>query len=136
MAERTRRPRVVASKQKNGATLSPEAYKALEAARTSERDFSRALVLTARDYGFRLVYHTKFSIGSAPGFPDLVFLNDAGRCVIVEAKRVGKDPTEYQRDWLEALGKVAGVETYVWRPDSWDEIHAVLGRGWMQEVGA
>lgn len=126
---------VVAQAASKGATLTPEAYRAAEAARTTERDFSRALVLTARDYGFRLVYHTKFSIGSAPGFPDLVFLNDIGRCVIVEAKRVGKEPTDYQRDWLEALSKVAGIETFVWTAADWSEIHAVLGRGWMQEVG-
>ena len=118
---------------KNAGIATPEEYKALEAAQTTEATFQRSLVLTARDYHFRLVYHTKFSLGSDPGFPDLVLVNDTGRCVVVECKRVGKEPTARQRDWLEALGKVPGIETYHWTPADWNAIHEVLGRDWLKK---
>lgn len=114
-------------------TLTPDAYKALQAKQTTEAQFQRALVKTARDYGFALVYHTRFSIGSDPGFPDLVLVNEYGRCVIVECKRVGKEPTEKQREWLRALGRVPGVETYCWTAGDWDTIHDVLGRDWARQ---
>lgn len=113
-----------------------EDYRALVAKQTTEAQFQRALVATARDYGYALVYHTKFSLGSDPGFPDLILVREerdgTARCVVVECKRVGKHPTARQQEWLDALGKVAGVEAFCWRPDDWDTIHAVLSRGWME----
>lgn len=115
-------------------TLTVEEYRALEAKGTTEEQFRRALRATARDYGFTLQYHTKFSLGSDPGFPDEVFLRDEGdftmRCVVVECKRVGKEPTARQDDWLRAWDRVPGVEAYCWTAAMWDTIHEVLGRGW------
>jgi hypothetical protein len=119
---------VVAQDERNTTTLSAEAYKALQAKQTTEAQFQRALVKTAADYGW-LAYHTRFSVGSDPGFPDLVLLRGA-ECVIAELKRVGKDPTAKQFAWLDAWGRVPGVRAYVWRPDCWDEIHDVLGKDW------
>lgn len=118
-------------------TLSPDAYKALEAKNTTEEQFRRALRKTAHDYGYSLAYHTKYSIGSDPGFPDEVYIRPGppARCVIFEAKRVGKGPTERQVAWLEAWNLIPGVEAYCVTPANWDFIHAVLGRGWMQEMG-
>lgn len=113
-----------------------QAWREAEAKATTEAQFQRALVATARDYGYALVYHTKFSLGSDPGFPDLILVREerdgTARCVVVECKRVGKHPTARQQEWLDALGKVAGVEAFCWRPDDWDTIHAVLSRGWME----
>lgn len=116
-------------------TMTVEAYRALEAKQTTEEQFRRALRKTAFDYGFVRQYHTKFSLGSDPGFPDELWLRDETdgtvRCVIVEAKRVGKEPTEKQYDWLWALERVPGIETYWWTPADWETIHAVLSRGWL-----
>jgi hypothetical protein len=125
---------------KNAHILSPEEYKALEAKNTTEEAFRRALRKTAHDYGWTMQYHTRFSVGSDPGFPDEVFVQPGrggmSRLVVVECKRVGKEPTDRQWEWLRALDRVPGVEAYCWTPADWDEIHAVLGRGWLtQEVG-
>lgn len=118
---------------KGGGMETIDGYKALVAKQTTEAQFQRALVLTAKDYGFGLVYHTRFSIGSDPGFPDLVLLRDEGegvvRCVVVECKRVGKLATDRQAVWLRMLGGVPGVESYCWTPEDWDVIHEVLSRG-------
>jgi hypothetical protein len=129
---------VVASKQREGVDTTAEAYRALEAKQTTEEQFRRALRKTARDYGFTFQYHTRFSVGSDPGFPDEVFLRDEGgglvRCVAVECKRVGKMATDRQAVWLRMLGGVPGIESYCWTPEDWNVIHEVLGRGFMTEV--
>lgn len=114
-----------------------EDYRALEAKQTTEEAFRRALRKTARDYGFDFQYHTRFSVGSDPGFPDEIFLRDEGggmvRCVAVECKRVGKMATDRQGQWLRMLGGVPGVESYCWTPEDWSVIHEVLGRGFMTQ---
>jgi hypothetical protein len=114
--------------------ITPAEYAALVAKQTTEEQFRRALRKTARDYNFLMQYHTKFSLGSDPGFPDEVFLRSEPdgtvRCVVVECKRVGKTPTERQQEWLWALERVPGIEAYWWTPADWDTIHTVLSRGW------
>jgi hypothetical protein len=118
--------------------LTSEAYGALEAKQTTEEAFRRALRKTARDYGFTFAYHTRFSVGSDPGFPDEIFLRDEGgglvRCVVVECKRAGKMATDRQGQWLRMLGGVPGIESYCWTPEDWNVIHEVLGRGFMTQV--
>ena len=69
---------------------------------------------------------------SDTGWPDLVLLKDK-RCVIIEAKRVGKKPTERQQAWLDAWNRIPGVEAYCFTPADWPTIHEVLSRGWMTQ---
>jgi hypothetical protein len=71
-----------------------------------------------------LVYHTKDSRKSAPGFPDIVVLKGK-RQLVVETKRVGEEPTGEQERWLQAYVDV-GAEVYVWTPDDWEEIERVV----------
>ena len=73
-------------------------------------------------------YHTFDSRRSDPGFPDSLMVR-GGRMVAAELKRETKQPTQAQRDWLEAL-EAAGAEAYVWRPSDWREgrIARCLGR--------
>jgi hypothetical protein len=49
------------------------------------------------------------------------------RLVFAELKMPKKKATAAQREWLEALGAVPGVETYLWTPDDIDEILICLG---------
>lgn len=67
-------------------------------------------------FGWRS-YHTRYSIGSAPGFPDLIAVR-GDRVLAAELKREGKSPTRAQDAWLDDLA-VAGVEVFVWYPSEW-----------------
>jgi hypothetical protein len=101
-----------------------------------ERDFQRAVIDLARLTGWR-VHHTRPALtrrgrwltpiqGDA-GFPDLVLCRPP-RLITAELKRVGGKPTAEQQAWLEALSACAGVECYLWTPDDWDAIEAILTR--------
>ena len=62
-----------------------------------------------------------------PGWPDL-FLVREGEALAVELKtRVGKT-TKAQDEWLEELGRVPGIESFVWRPGDDDKVLARLRR--------
>lgn len=72
------------------------------------------------------VYHTHDSRRSAWGFPDLVLIQPPF-LIYAELKKSGGQPTPEQCQWLEDLHN-CGEETYLWRPDDWPEIEAVLKR--------
>ena len=92
----------------------------------SERAFQQSVIDLAHVYGFA-VYHTFDSRRSVPGFPDLVIIGH-GRCLFAELKTERGRLSVAQKGWLAALEECAGVESYVWYPHDWDEIHAVLSR--------
>ena len=93
--------------------------------RVTERQFQAALVRYLRLMGFR-TYHTKFSIGSDLGFPDLVAVR-AGRCCFIECKAESGKISAAQAEWGELLAGVGGtVEYHLWRPEDWDEIEQVM----------
>jgi hypothetical protein len=58
-----------------------------------------------------------------PGFPDLVLVKvDAqgrGRVLFVELKSTKGQTSMAQDEWLDALRKCTGVETYAFRPADW-----------------
>lgn len=99
-----------------------------------ERDFQRAVIDLARRTGWR-VHHTRPALTQRGrwltpvqgdvGFPDLVLCRPP-RLIVAELKRVGGRLTTAQRGWLDALGQCAGVECYLWRPEDWDAIVAIL----------
>jgi hypothetical protein len=89
----------------------------------AERDFMATVRQAAAITGC-LVYHTYRSKRSPSGFPDLVCVRE--RVLFAELKGVATRVTRDQQRWLDALG-AAGAETYLWRPDDWDDIKAVLG---------
>ncbi len=63
--------------------------------------------------------------GDGIGFIDVLAIRGR-RLLAAELKRTAKQrPTPAQLDWLEAF-RGAGVETYVWVPDDWDEIERTL----------
>jgi hypothetical protein len=90
----------------------------------AERDFMATVRHAAAMTGW-LVYHTYSSKRSPSGFPDLVCVRE--RVLFAELKGEKTRLTRDQRRWLDAL-TAAGADTYLWRPDDWDEIEHVLGR--------
>ena len=65
-----------------------------------------------------LRYHTYDSRRSHPGFPDVVLVRD-GEMLCVELKSEKGRVTPDQRTWLDAMGRVPGVQAHVWRPEDW-----------------
>jgi hypothetical protein len=90
----------------------------------TERQFQKQVVELATMLGWESWHHL-YSPGTRSGVPDLHLLRE--RLVVVELKRRGGKTTPAQ-DLMLGLYRKAGVETYVWRPDDWDEIVAVLRR--------
>lgn len=110
--------------------------------RVTEDDVDREVRRLAGLYGWRH-YHTRYSLRSQAGFPD-VFLLRPPRVVTAELKRQGGLPTvtrvvydrrgfprwvDGQLEWLADLASCPQVETYLWWPDSLEEVATILDSG-------
>lgn len=108
----------------------------------TEDDVEREVLRLARLYGYRY-YHTRYSLKSQAGFPDVALLKPP-RFLLAELKRQGGLPTETrlihtragyprwvdgQLDWLRDLHACPGVEAYLWWPDTLGEVATILDRG-------
>lgn len=91
----------------------------------TEAQLQARVVKQAKTLGWSHIYHTRFSLKSAAGYPDLHMVRGE-RSVFAELKREREKPTPAQESWLEAL-RTAGHEAYVWRPSDEPEIERVLG---------
>lgn len=101
---------------------------------TTEAAFQSRVIELAKLHGWRCIHHRpartdkgwRTAMEGAPGWPD-IFCVRGRRAIAVELK-VGRNKTTLDQDaWLSAL-REAGIETYVWRPEAWDEVMRVLGR--------
>lgn len=90
-----------------------------------ELPFMQVIIDFARSIGW-LVYHTRDSQKSAPGYPDVVMLRGS-RQVVAEFKSGHGAVASAQVIWLTAY-RDAGAETYVWRPQDKEEIVRILTR--------
>lgn len=96
-----------------------------------------------------LVYHTRFSIKSDAGFPDLVLVGGprGSRLIFAELKREGRWPTEGhlskgliprwiagQAEWLDALSHTL-AEVYLWWPSDIHDIATILADGATEAMG-
>jgi len=82
---------------------------------TTEDDLLRSVRKLAGYCGY-LVYHTRWSKGSEPGFPDVVLASAKHRRLIfAELKTATGKPTAAQLLWLDTL-TATGTEAYLWRP--------------------
>lgn len=90
-----------------------------------ERHFQSRVIAFAKARKW-MVFHVRNSIGSEPGFPDLIMLRGK-REVVAELKKLGGKRTPEQVKWLQAFA-MAGRETFTWWPTSedWQEIVDVL----------
>lgn len=62
------------------------------------------------------------------GWPDLTLVRGES-LIFAELKTQTGRVSKAQERWLETLGRVPGVETYLWRPSDLDAIHARLAHG-------
>lgn len=98
----------------------------------TEAQWQATVVELAQLHGWSVVHHrpartdqgwrTAVSYDGA-GWPDLILLRD--RLVVAELKSARGRLTPDQQAWI-ALLTDAGVETYVWRPDQFDDVAKVL----------
>lgn len=84
--------------------------------RVTEKQFQRQVEHYLRLCNW-LVFHTRYSIGSAPGFPDICACR-AGRLAMIELKTIDGKISAAQAEWGELLAGVGGtVEYHLLRPD-------------------
>lgn len=92
----------------------------------TEKEFMAQVVALAGLCGWK-VYHTYDSRRSVAGYPDLTLIR--GRVLVVAELKVGRNKlTPEQAAWVAAF-EGAGIPAYLWTPDSWDDIEAVLVGG-------
>lgn len=92
----------------------------------SEAVFQRNTLSTAAAEGWSFRYHTRVSIGSLPGFPDLVLLRPRdGRLVFMELKGPKTVIRPEQQEWIDGL-LAAGYEAYIFRPRDEMRVQEVL----------
>lgn len=104
-----------------------DAYAEMMAADFTEKRLQAVVEAAARRNGW-LVYHTYFSRGSAPGYPDLHLVHPTNGISIFRELKTQKGTTSAnQKTWLTAL-TAAGCDAGVWRPIDWfnDTISAFL----------
>jgi len=78
----------------------------------------------AHQHGW-LTYHPYNSQRSEEGWPDLACCN-GHRLVLTELKVGSRKPTAAQARWLEMLGHVETVESYLWYPSQLADITTIL----------
>lgn len=93
----------------------------------TEAQWQTQVLDLARRFGWH-TYHTRYSLGSMAGFPDLVLWHTQLQVTLfVELKSDKGRETPTQRDCLASLG-YAGNAVYTWRPADWDQVVARLSR--------
>lgn len=92
----------------------------------TEKQLQGAVMNLAKLLNWR-AYHPWMSVKSAAGYPDCTLVR-GGRLIYAELKSEVGQLSAAQREWLEELGAVPGVEVYVWYPRDWHsgEIGRVL----------
>lgn len=91
----------------------------------TESQFQSRVVALAKLLRWGPIYHTRVSLGSNQGYPDLHLVR-GGRSVFAELKTMKGRASGAQELWLERL-RAAGHEAYLWRPSDLPEIERVLG---------
>lgn len=98
----------------------------------TESQWQHHVIHLAKGFGWA-TYHTRFSIGSDSGWPDLALVKPGEEVIYVELKREGKkkdiEPTALQQMWLDRLASALGTKVFVWRPRDSTEIVSILSGG-------
>jgi hypothetical protein len=90
----------------------------------TEAQFLAQVIQVARLFHWR-PYHPALSKWSERGWPDLALCRPP-RLLLVELKSEKGKLTQQQREWLDDLARCPGVEAYLWKPSSFDEIVELL----------
>lgn len=133
MADRRRRP--------PGRRVSVPEYRELALRTVSEAQWQAQVIERLQWAGFprALIYHTRDSRGSQPGFLDLFAVRLRGHVwtvLFVELKREGEELEPAQRIWYDAWCELAEIVNRatpfvriivdVWRPGDADAIDGIL----------
>ena len=105
----------------------------------TEADLQDSVIELAMWTGW-MVYHTRRSDNSEPGFTDLVMVRppivifaevktQSGRLTKGRMNKAGKRLLPGQADWRRALMACPGVIYRLWRPSDWDDIEQLLTQG-------
>ena len=95
-------------------------------ANRTEAQFQRHVLSTAKGFGWDLEYHTRISVGSNAGFPDLVLVRERDRRVVwMELKGPKTAIRAAQVAWVESL-VACGQEAYIFRPCDEERVQEVL----------
>ena len=91
----------------------------------TEKDWSQVVTDYAGLRGW-LVYRTWRSVHSPSGYPDLTMVRGE-RLVVAELKTEKGKLSPSQKDWLERLRGVPGIEVFgPWRPSDWPAVRDLL----------
>lgn len=90
----------------------------------TEKELERIVKDAANLFGWAR-YHTHRSDFSPAGWPDEALCRPP-RLVLAELKGEKGKPSPAQQDWLDRLGQVETVETYLWYPADVDTIARIL----------
>jgi hypothetical protein len=90
----------------------------------NEKELTRDVRKLAADRDW-LRYHTHRSDFSPAGFPDECLVRPP-RLVFAELKGPKGKESPLQELWRTTLGRVPGVEAYLWFPTDWDDIIRIL----------
>lgn len=101
-----------------------EAVQLIETLYHTEKRFQSQIQQLAMVLGWKY-YHSWSAVHSPAGFPDCVLVKPP-RLIFAELKSQRGELSDHQKHWLDALGKVPGVEAYCWKPRDWDEIVKIL----------
>ncbi len=103
--------------------------------RVTEKDWQSRVVDLARLFEWRYmhVYPLRRAGGvrtatTTRGWPDLILVKGP-LMLAIELKAAAGSTTPEQRDWLEVLAQVPGVQCFVWRPRDWPQVVEVLTGG-------
>ena len=100
-----------------------------------EKDWQRRVIELAKLFGYRIYHHRPAMVGKRivtalegdAGLPDLLLCRPP-RLIFAELK-VGRNVlSEGQVEWLAWLRGVPNVESYVWRPEQWEDVIEILRR--------
>lgn len=92
----------------------------------TEAAFQRQIQDFAAFCGFNLIYHTRYSLGSPSGYPDLTLVSESKqRVLFIEVKGPKGVVSPAQRVWIDGL-RNAGQEAYVFKPQDWPQVERVL----------
>jgi hypothetical protein len=120
-------PEVLARMEREGRVtgLTPKALPVALPEGISEKEFQALVIQMAKDFGWKMIYHTHNSRKSAAGFPDLILIR--GDLLLAAELKVGANtPTPAQEDWLHAFERVSCVDAQLWYPKDLNTIREVL----------
>ena len=100
----------------------------------TESQLQNAVVGALRQMGY-LTYHTRYSLGSNPGFPDVVAIRPP-HVIFIELKRENGAVTVTQREWIRAAAGCTRVDAFVLRPSGLTNFVARLSEFWSKPQDA